>query len=100
MHVITKQYLNEFIEAYDLLFAEYPDDKDNYRQFSITMRRTFGRKKRAIPILHRNGNFYKISPRHGRLRRVLAANLPRFGPYKIAAKLWFPDEVSEAMDQN
>jgi hypothetical protein len=57
------------------------------------MRHFFGRHRRAIPLLHRNGWIYKITPRNGRMRRVDTAELPVFGPYKIAASMPFPDET-------
>jgi hypothetical protein len=88
---VTLQYRSQFMTAYDRLFAEMPDEKETYRQFSAQMRRVFGRRGRAIPLLHRNGWTYKITPRNGRMRRVPVETLPKFGPYKIAAELPFPD---------
>ena len=61
-----------------------------------TMRRVFGRQKRAIPLLHRNGKVYKVTPRNGRMRRVDVSRLPKFGPYRVAAEMPFADEVSPA----
>ena len=58
------------------------------------MRRVFGRKKRAIPILLRNGGWYKLTPHNGRMRRIQPLELQKFGSYKIAAKIPFPDELS------
>jgi hypothetical protein len=48
---------------------------------------------RAIPLIDPHGHFYKITPHNGRKRRVLAENLPKFGPYQIAELLPFPDEI-------
>ncbi len=98
IQVISQPYLQEFMDTYDALFEQFPDDKENFRQYSITMRRTFGRIKRAIPIIHRNGKFYKLSPRQGRLRRVTDNLFPKYGPYRIAEKLPFPNETNSPMD--
>jgi hypothetical protein len=84
-------YRCEFISAFEALFIAMPQEKENFRQFSILMRRVFGRRGRAIPLLHRNGDAYKVTPRNGRMRRVPVEKLPRYGPYKIAAGLPFPD---------
>lgn len=92
LQLITQQYLQEFIGAYQVLFDKFPEETENFRQYSIIMRRTFGRKKRAITIIHRNGNLYKLSPRNGRLRRLVYTDLQKFGPYKIAEKLPFLNE--------
>jgi len=89
---ITREYLEGFIEAYDTIFRLVPEEIENFRQHSTHMRRSFGQRKRVIPILHRNGSYYKISPASGRMRRVDAGDLPQFGPYRIAARLPFPGE--------
>jgi hypothetical protein len=89
---VTAEYRSQFIEVYETLFQAYPQEVDNYRAFSIQMRRVFGRRGRAIPLLHRNGNTYKVTPRNGRMRKVDIARLPKFGPYEIAELLKFPDE--------
>jgi hypothetical protein len=71
-----------------------PDEHETFRRFSSTMRRSFAGRRRAIPLLHRNGGVYKVTPRNGRLRRVDPAALPAFGPYEIAKAMPFPDEES------
>jgi hypothetical protein len=70
-----------------------PAEKTAFRHHCVIMRRIFGRKKRAITVLHRNGNIYKISPRSGRMRRIEPDKLPKYGPYKIASRLPYPDEL-------
>ena len=89
---VSQAYMESFIDAYDTIFQLVPEEVENFRQHSIRMRRIFGRKKRAIPILHRNGSCYKISPASGRMRRVSAQTMPKFGPYRIADRLPFPGE--------
>jgi hypothetical protein len=94
LQAVTQEYRNQFIATYDRLFEEMPEERENFRHHSNVMRRVFGRKRRAIPLLHRNGKTYKVTPRNGRLRRVEPQELPKFGPYQIMAELPFPDEVS------
>jgi hypothetical protein len=89
---VTPEFLSEFINTFDQLFNLYPEERANFHQFSTTMRRHFGRMKRAIPLLHRNGKYYKVTPRTGRLRRIDARSLPKYGPYLIAELLPFPGE--------
>jgi hypothetical protein len=89
---VTQEYLAEFIRAYDTLFKWNPAEIENFHHQSTRMRRRFGQLHRAIPLLHRNGDFYKITPSNGRMRRAQLEHLPKFGPYRIAAKLTFPDE--------
>jgi hypothetical protein len=93
LQVVLPEYRAQFIDAYDTLFAAMPDERENFHHHASIMRRFFGWRRRAIPLLHRNGYTYKITPRNGRLRRVPVGSLPKFGPYKIAAEMPFPDEI-------
>jgi hypothetical protein len=92
LSIVSLEYRAEFIAAYDELFERMPAELDNFRFHSTMMRRIFGRRRRAIPLLHRNGGCYKITPRNGRLRRISPESLPKFGPYLAAAQMPFPDE--------
>ncbi|MGE5225224.1 MAG: hypothetical protein ACM3PY_22525, partial [Omnitrophica WOR_2 bacterium] len=92
LNQVTSEYRHEFIAAYDLLFENMPQEKETFRYHSGMMRRIFGRKHRAIPLLHRNGKAYKITPHNGRMRRVPIEAFPKFGPYQISAILKFEDE--------
>lgn len=96
LDVVTLEYRTSFIEVYDELFAHMPDERETFRQFSTTMRRAFAQRKRSIPLLHRSGKIYKITPRNGRMRRVEATALPSFGPYEIARSMPFPNEGSQS----
>lgn len=95
LNTVSQRYLLEFIEVFDNLFEQIPEDRETFRHQSILMRRVFGRRHRSIPLLHRNGSSYKISPRNGRMRKCELERFPKYGPYKIAADLPFPDEFQE-----
>ncbi len=96
LNVVSDQYRSEFIRGFDFLFENMPEEREAYRYHSIVMRRVFGRRHRAIPLLHRNGKNYKLTPRNGRMRQCTAKQFPKFGPYKIAADLPFPDELADS----
>ena len=93
LNTVTLEYRGQFMIVYDCIFEHIPQELANFSYHSTVMRRVFGRRKRAIPLLHRNGNTYKITPRNGRMRRVNTESLSKFGPYKIAAMMPFPDEA-------
>lgn len=90
---VSDRYREQFVHVYDIVFSMMPDEKENFRHYSIVMRRIFGRKRRTIPLLHRNGNSYKVTPGSGKMRRVHMDHFPIFGNYRIAAQMPFPDEV-------
>lgn len=93
LHEVTPEFRGQFVAFYDDLFRRMPDEHETFRQFSSRMRRSFARRRRAIPLLHRNGAAYKLTPRSGRLRRIDPQALPAFGPYAIAREMPFPDEL-------
>lgn len=95
LKVVSKRYREEFNSTYDLIFEMNHDELKNFRYHSKYMRDVFRKKRRSIPLLHKDGKLYKISPLNERIRRVSFERLPKFGPYKIAAGLPFPDEIFE-----
>jgi len=95
LQVVTPEFRIQFCAAYDELFALMPGEYENFRAHSEEMRRVFTRRRRAIPLIHREGGVYKLSPVTGRLRRANPESLPKFGPYRIAALLPFPDELAD-----
>lgn len=90
---VSQDYRTQFIQTYDEIFALFPEERTNFHYHSMIMRRVFGRWRRALTLLHRNGGCYKVSPRTGRMRRVSAQLLPKLGPYRVAAELPFSDEL-------
>ena len=94
LSVVTSEYRQQFIDTYETLFAIYPQEKEHFRYHCGIVRRVFGRQHRSITLLHRDGKIYEVTPRNGRLQSVSIEELPKFGPYQIAAELVFPDEVA------
>ncbi len=79
---VTPEYRDEFVHLYDDLFSRWPDDYENYAQTSEDMREAFADQRRRIPILHRNGGYYLVSPISERIRRVAPEAFRKFGPYR------------------
>lgn len=93
LEVVESEYRQQFIESFEHIFAVMPEEHEAYKVHSEVMRDKFNEARRAIPLLHRNGHTYKISTHNERMRRVDVASLPKYGPYKLAAKMPFPDEI-------
>lgn len=94
LDAVEQDFRAEFVAFFDRLFLILPEELEVYRQYSSTMRRVFGHRRRAVPLLHRNGGWYKITPRNGRARRVRPQQFGKFGPYRIAVQLPFPGETA------
>ncbi len=82
LSAVTDTYRKEFIRFYDELFALWPEEYESYVIRSEEMRTVFAQEKRRIPILHRNGSDYLLSPGSERLRRVAPEQFLQFGPYQ------------------
>jgi hypothetical protein len=92
LEVLSDTYRQQFIQAYSEIFQLYPAEFENYVFCSAQMREVFMRQNREIPLLHRDGNFYRVSPQDEKLSLCSPEEFPKFGPYEIAARLRFPDE--------
>jgi hypothetical protein len=79
---VTPAYREEFVRTYDELFSLWPDEMESYAAHSEEMREYFAARKRRIPLLHRNGGDYLLSPRSERLARVSSDQFAKHGPYK------------------
>jgi len=82
LEAVTASYRDEFVAHYDDLFERWSDEYESYVALSEDMRAHFGAHRRRIPLLHRRGGYYLISPTSERARRVTAAQFKRFGPYR------------------
>lgn len=81
---VSDAYRRQFIQTYDQLFLIWEEEFESYAVLSEQMRESFAAKKRRIPLLHRNGSDYLLSPQSERLQRVEPAHFRRFGPYKTS----------------
>jgi len=67
---------------YRFVGLSYEWEFENYAYHSERMRKAFVSQKRRIPLLHRNGKSYLISPAGERMRLAASQDFPRHGPYR------------------
>jgi len=79
---VSDRYRAGFVQTYDALFSTWAEEFECYADESQEMREHFASRRRRIPLLHRDGGLYLISPTSERLRRATPAQLPKFGPYQ------------------
>ena len=65
---VSSVYRFEFINTFDELFNQWPEEMESYAIKSEEMRSNFLQRGQRIPILHRNGKNYLLSPKNERLR--------------------------------
>ena len=78
---VTDAYREAFVQTYNRLFESVPDDMESYAIYSGQMREYFAGRRRRIPLLHRDGGFYLVSPGSERLQSISVDRLKKFGPY-------------------
>lgn len=93
LHKVTGEYRLEFIQAFEKIFELAPEEKESFAHHSAETRKLYIRRRRSLPLLHRNGAAYKVSPQSERMRRTSPEKMPKFGPYQVSARLLFPDEI-------
>jgi hypothetical protein len=82
LEAVTPDYRREFVSTYDGLFALWQEEFESYAIRSEQMRAAFSARRRRIPVLHRNGGNYLLSPLSERIQRVTPGQFKRFGPYR------------------
>ncbi|HZW05069.1 MAG TPA: hypothetical protein VFF68_14140, partial [Anaerolineaceae bacterium] len=82
LETVTATYRQEFVDFYDALFDRWPEEYESYAAAAEDMRAHFAARRRRIPILHRNGSDYLLSPHSERLQRVSPDRFRQFGPYR------------------
>lgn len=82
MQIVEAEFLKEFVAAYEYLFSFDPDEFDTYKSHSANMRRVFSRRRQPIPLIGREGGFFKVMPKTAKVLPITAAELPKYGPYK------------------
>ncbi|NPA06239.1 MAG: hypothetical protein GXO54_02420 [Chloroflexi bacterium] len=89
---VRPAFREAFVRTYERIFALYPQERETFRYQSMLMRRVFGRRHREIPLLHRDGGYYWVRPRDGRLRPAQPQEFPKHGVYAVIENLPFPDD--------
>lgn len=78
---VSDNYRMEFIQTFDLLFSYWMDDFDSYAALSGEVREHYASIHRRIPILHRNGKNYLLSPINERLRKIDLSGFKKHFPF-------------------
>jgi len=83
--VVERDFIKEFIIAYEMVFAKDPHERKVMRQQSANHRRQFTRQNRVIPLIGRDGGFFKVMPRTAEIRPAKLTDYKKVGPYKSDA---------------
>jgi hypothetical protein len=82
MQVVERDFIQEFVAAYEYVFERDPEERQVMRGHSATHRRIFSRQDRIIPLIGRDGGFFKVMPRSGEIRPARITEFKKIGPYR------------------
>ena len=83
LDAVTDEFRQAFVSVYAEILAGWQAEFESYYTLSAEMRQHFAGLKRRIPILHRNGGYYLLSPVSERLQRIAPERFRRFGEYRL-----------------
>lgn len=79
---VELDFVRELVDAYELLFAEDEDEEQAFIDNSADHRRVFSRWERDIPIIGREGGFFKVEPHsEGRIIKADPKEFMKHEPY-------------------
>ena len=67
LEVVERDFVQEFVPAYEYIFARDPEEYATMKAHSAAHRRVFSRRNQAIPLIGREGGFLQVLPRSGRI---------------------------------
>ncbi|QQS13688.1 MAG: hypothetical protein IPK81_05515 [Rhodospirillales bacterium] len=85
MALVERPFVDEFLRAFEAIFAKDEEEWETYVDFSASMRRVFSRWKRKIPVIGRDGGLLLVDPSTGKARPGGAHEYPKYGPFRTEA---------------
>ncbi len=83
LRIVEPEFVAEMLDTYDYLFKKDRDEKEAMLDQSKSMRQVFSKKGKVIPIVARDGQYFKVLPKTKGV--VVPAKLSDFkpiGPFK------------------
>lgn len=81
LQIVERDFVREFVDAYETLFRHDRGDFEANAELSASMRRTFSRFGRIIPLIGRDGGAFAVEPRTHVIRQARFSEFlrhPRF----------------------
>src|SRR3546814_17859893 len=83
MQVVERSFVEQMIATFERIFKLDENEFETMKDHSASMRRVFSRYKKFIPVIGRDGGYFKVMPHSaGSLKPCDADEFRKFGPYK------------------
>ena len=89
---VSEEYKSQFQTSFLKLFQLYPDTRDNFLNFSRSMRNQAANVGESIALLDFAGGVFIVDPITEKVQQISFQDLGSFGPFKIMKDLIFSDE--------
>jgi len=80
--VVERKFVKQFIEAFQYVFDRDDLEWESMRNNSAHHRRQFTKQNRIIPLIGKEGGFFKVMPRSGEVRPAKIEEFKKIGPYR------------------
>jgi hypothetical protein len=80
--VVERNFIKEFMEAFQYVFDRDELEWESMRNNSAHHRRQFSKQNRIIPLIGKDGGFFKVMPYSGELRPAKVEEFKKIGPYR------------------
>lgn len=80
--VVDRDFVRQFVAAFEKLFLVDNDELETFTGHSASMRRLFTRRGQIIPLIGRDGGYFKVLPGDSTLCPAMLADFLKFGPYR------------------
>ncbi|MCW8914285.1 MAG: hypothetical protein OQK24_00365 [Magnetovibrio sp.] len=81
MKKVDQRFIDQFLEAYEILFADDDEELEVFQDYSASQRRVFSRRKQDIPVINRKGKVLLIRPKGKGVKKGSLKDLPKFAPF-------------------
>lgn len=82
MQVVERDFVREFIAAYEYVFVRDEEERDAMKRHSANHRRIATRNNQPILLIGREGGYLKVMPRTAEVRPATIKDMVKTGPYK------------------
>ena len=80
--VVERKFIREFMEAFQYVFDRDELEWESMRNNSAHHRRQFSKQNRIIPLIGKEGGFFKVMPYSGEVRPAKIEEFKKIGPYR------------------
>ncbi|WP_370152281.1 hypothetical protein [Ferrovibrio sp.] len=86
MQVVERSFVDQMIATFERIFKLDENEFETMKDHSASMRRVFSRQNKFIPVIGRDGGYFKVMPHSdGSLKPCDPDSFRRFGPYRSEA---------------